>query len=144
MTDKQIIIDGVDVSGCEWYKQGATGFICADYNKSNDCSKNPNCYYKQLKRKEQECEELKKQIKIIDDETIVVEITEKQFEEYQKLKQALTEIKEIAETCNSGVSCSACPYTKECRTDLEAEALGVCKMVLKKCEVLDDICTNKG
>lgn len=51
----------------------------------------------QLKAKEQEYEELKKQIKIIDDETIVVEITEKQFEEYQKLKQALTEIKEIAD-----------------------------------------------
>lgn len=39
-----------------------------------------------LSIKDKECEELKKQIKIIDDETIVVEITEKQFEEYQKLK----------------------------------------------------------
>ena len=55
MTDKQII-DGCDVSGCEWYTQGATGMICADWHISNDCSKNPNCYYKQLKRKEQECE----------------------------------------------------------------------------------------
>ena len=58
MTDKQIIIDGVDVSGCSWHTQGATGMICADWHISNDCSKNPNCYYKQLKAKEQECEGL--------------------------------------------------------------------------------------
>ena len=60
MTNKQIRIHDVDVSGCSWYTQGATGMICADWHISNDCSKNPNCYYKQLKRKEQECEELKK------------------------------------------------------------------------------------
>ena len=87
MTDKQIIIDGVDVSGCSWYTQGATGMICADWHISNDCSKNPNCNYKQLKRlekllpdinakfykavddlkaKEQECEELRKANKHIE------------------------------------------------------------------------------
>lgn len=60
MTNKQIRIHDVDVSGCSWYTQGATGMICTDWHISNDCSKNPNCYYKQLKRKEQECEELKK------------------------------------------------------------------------------------
>ncbi len=62
MTDKQII-DGVDVSKCSWYKQGATGMICADWLLSNDCSKNLNCYYKQLKRKEQECKLLKSALK---------------------------------------------------------------------------------
>lgn len=62
MTDKQIIIDGVDVSECSWYKQGATGMICADWSLSNDCSRNLNCYYKQLKRKEQECEILKEKL----------------------------------------------------------------------------------
>lgn len=60
MTDKeQIIIDGVDVSNCEYYKQAFTGFICTNPNKSNDCSKNPDCYFKQLARKTQEYEELK-------------------------------------------------------------------------------------
>ena len=73
MTDKQIIIDGVDVSGC--------GCIIQDYQRANNiegryehiknvcelgersaeyynlfCKDNSNCYYKQLKRKEQECE----------------------------------------------------------------------------------------
>ena len=75
MTDKQIIIDGVDVSGCSC--------IIQDYQRANNiegryehiknvcelgersaeyynlfCKDNPNCYYKQLKRKEQECERL--------------------------------------------------------------------------------------
>ena len=65
MTDKQIIIDGVDVSGCEDYKCDGT---CANsaYHLFNFETKyancqNPNCYYKQLKRKEQECEKLKTQ-----------------------------------------------------------------------------------
>ena len=70
MTDKQIIIDGVNVSGCE--KQGETiaGITCGNgerirlaneiITKHKLCKDNPNCVYKQLKAKEQECEELKK------------------------------------------------------------------------------------
>lgn len=59
MTDKErIIIDGVDVSECEQitYKKslnpmcGNTWFCC--YGREN-------CYFKQLARKTQECEELK-------------------------------------------------------------------------------------
>ena len=64
MTDKQIIIDGVDVSGCNFTLERdgkikcecthATGFgvIC-------DCESWKTCDYKNYKRKEQECEELK-------------------------------------------------------------------------------------
>ena len=62
--DKEIIIDGVNVVECNFLleREGkqkcesshATGFgvIC-------DCDKWYNCYYKQLKRLEQENEELK-------------------------------------------------------------------------------------
>lgn len=65
MTDKQIIIDGVDVRGCNFTLERdgkikcecchATGFgvIC-------DCESWKTCDYKNYKRKEQECEELKK------------------------------------------------------------------------------------
>ena len=75
MTDKQIIIDGVDVSGCSYiipphkqcpnkpmpYAKETSCIACKEHNtKLNFCKNNPNCYYKQLKRKEQECEELKK------------------------------------------------------------------------------------
>lgn len=66
MTDKEIIIDGVNVAGCRLYKQAFTGFICADPNMYNDCSRNSNCMYKQLCRKEQECEKLKKRSRTID------------------------------------------------------------------------------
>ena len=74
MENKEIIIDDVDVSGC--------GFIAKEdeyslYDRvykgqcrcSNEemCKDHPNCFYKkalkQLKRKEQECEELKAEIK---------------------------------------------------------------------------------
>lgn len=59
MTDKQIIIDGVDVSGCENLMQGIVPFGCMEDRKTCSCMNNPNCLYKQLKRKEQECERLK-------------------------------------------------------------------------------------
>lgn len=64
MTDKTII-DGVDISGCEHYDE-----VCLGNHHYKWCKDNDNCYYKQLKRKEQECDQL---------------------------KQTLTEIKEIAE-----------------------------------------------
>ena len=75
MTDKQMIIDGVDVSGCKNFSCGK----CEEENKipitinhfTADCRMYSNCYYKQLQRKEQECE---------------------------RSKQTLAEIKEIAET----------------------------------------------
>ena len=64
MTDKQMIVDGVDVSRCEFYQIEANEL----YPKANYCGSmrntfceiEPNCYYKQLKRKEQEYEELRK------------------------------------------------------------------------------------
>ena len=68
MTHKQIIIDGVDVSECAGYYFSPTGFhSCQDIQQVNNlgyeqdtlCEQNPNCCYKKLKRKEQECEELK-------------------------------------------------------------------------------------
>ena len=73
MTDKEkIIIDGVNVSQCEFYIYYSSDRYphrcgihkdmfgipaCCDVA---DCCK--NCYFKQLKHKEQECEELKKQL----------------------------------------------------------------------------------
>ena len=93
MTDKQIIIHGVDVSGCNRLntfpmQYGEPHEICLTSleqwgGQEKYCKDRPNCYYKQLKRseaqceamfvthtdlekkykaKEQECEELKKQL----------------------------------------------------------------------------------
>ena len=55
MTDKQKIIDGVDVSGCEHFNDSGN-YNCRGCRR---CEDNPKCHYKQLKAKEQECEELK-------------------------------------------------------------------------------------
>lgn len=84
MTDKQIIIDSIDVSKCKYfdyyYKECKAEYYTRygyEIVKCDSCKDNPNCYYKQLKRKEQECE---------------------------KLKQTLTEIKEIAKNTIKNVS----------------------------------------
>ena len=61
MTEKeQIIIDGVDVAGCKYFNRFRS--ICHNKNLCCDCEKNQDCYYKQLARKEQECEKLKSQM----------------------------------------------------------------------------------
>ncbi len=56
MTDKQIIINGVDVGWCKNYNEANS----KDCETLYICAENPNCYYKQLKAKEQECERLKR------------------------------------------------------------------------------------
>ena len=63
MTDKEVILNGIDVSKCE-YCLKMTKYRCTiqrDVYKCL-CEENPNCYFKQLKRKEQECEELKEDV----------------------------------------------------------------------------------
>ena len=107
MTDKQIIIDGVDISKCKHYDEvfnycdqsylGEGGLLKNTKNPKR-CECSPNCYYKQLKRKEQECEELKKNIMYKCPqcgEEYLSPIGASLYEENDKLKQTLTEIKEI-------------------------------------------------
>ena len=68
MTYKPIIIDGVDVSGCKKYEHeivrcnATLKNMCFCGGRCTD-KKNADCYFKQLKRKEQECEELKAEVK---------------------------------------------------------------------------------
>ena len=124
MENEEIYIDGVDVSRCEFYQIEANEL----YPKANYCGSmrntfceiEPNCYYKQLKRKEQECEMLKKEIinrneKIEELRFSVSDLTnrlcdlnaEKSFR-IVDLEQTLTKIKKIAERgfqhsqCNCG------------------------------------------
>ena len=55
-------IDGVDVSGCKCYNPNIK-MDCLLYPLQSDvCKNNPNCHYKQYKRKEQECDNLKGEI----------------------------------------------------------------------------------
>lgn len=124
MTDKQIIIDGVDVSGCSCYV--STG-ECVNENVYPDyCKVCSNCTYKleqQLKRKEQECEELNK--KIVNQAKIIYELKnefkktkifnneikksknelfdtwKRQLDKLNKYEQTLTEIKEVLQLYNN-------------------------------------------
>lgn len=61
---KPIIVNGVDVSGCK-YCLKMTKYRCTIQRDIYKwlCEENPNCYYKQLKRKEQECNKLYIQLK---------------------------------------------------------------------------------
>ena len=140
--DKQIIIDGVDVSGCQFYSEKlstmkGTGFIsvaksngfcthnirgldnssCYDAHIEYARCKNNNCYYKQLKRKEQKCEELKKEL---DFQKSMYECAradeEDKFEEILELKQTLAEIKKLVEKefYRHIACCEFCANSNDC------------------------------
>ena len=111
MTDKQIIIDGVDVSGCKKYEHeivrcnATLKNMCFCGGRCTD-KKNADCYFKQLKRKEQECEELKKNVEHWKMEykeakakgEWTYDLVKKRLcEQLDQLKQTLAEIEEIAE-----------------------------------------------
>lgn len=88
---EEIIIDD-RCKQCEFYDE--YGAICNLYSchDTNYCV--TSCVDKCiLLRKEKECEELKEKLKTLDDSVITYELTESDFKKYNKLKQALQEIK---------------------------------------------------
>lgn len=60
MTNKEIIIDGVNVAECESHSSTPSSELC--YMKGNKCNDNPNCYYKQLQRLTAKYSELEKEL----------------------------------------------------------------------------------
>lgn len=93
----------VDVSSCEWARQIDLdiNIICtlnSIKKHSSYCKDNPNCIFRQLKRKEQECERLKH------DNDYEVGTLEKTIDnltaENEELKTTVVEIKEIAKNMN--------------------------------------------
>ena len=135
--DKQMIIDGVDVSGCKCFYINASHpelQECINPYCKDLCKNNPNCYYKQLIRKEQECNQLKvkylslkrgieiakeadkywiSQLKAEND--LFRTCHDNEQAKRRKFEQTLTEIKEIAEE------------NKE-----TAQYKGICFSILKK------------
>lgn len=63
--------------------------------------------------------------------SLTIEQINKLEQENAELKACLQEIKAIAEECTTCGDCSNCKYNEDCYTDLEAQALGVCRMILK-------------
>ena len=119
MTDKKIMIDG---KKCRyWFRPNPSDYRkCSLRGKNDNCDEINDCFIKELlgklARKEQECEELKKANDGI--LTTIRTLAKNNI----KLREVLTEIKEIAETfCNackelepekSGRNCMYCNYSK--------------------------------
>lgn len=108
---EQIIVDGVDVSGCEYVCNTAFGKNGCKHPmmKNIYCSKNPNCYFKQLTRKTQECEELKN---IIAYPKYRNEIAIKELENKTK-KELIEEIVHCHQIGESTVHCVYAPLREE-------------------------------
>ena len=104
MTDKQIIIDGVNVSGCKHYKNRT---CIADYCLTDmpfgeaKCELNPNCYYKQLQREKQNSQEARdvaiKEFNRAEELKTLLKRKEQECEELKvenkKLKEELLDLK---------------------------------------------------
>lgn len=86
--NKEVIIDGVNVAGCEFHSSTPSSELC--YMKGNKCNDNSNCPYKQLQRKEQECEELKCYIK-----EVLAPHAQMLQKQNERFKQVLEKIEEI-------------------------------------------------
>lgn len=87
MTDKEeIIID------CRHYVSKAVGREY-DCKLGRYCKLNPNCYYKQLKAKEQECEELKERL-VRTEEDLKYQCVDCMNVKSDRYRKALEEIEE--------------------------------------------------
>ena len=95
---KEIIIDGVNVEGCDFYVKHCIE-DCYDERVDlyeycqmfgSECTNEKDCYYKQLQRLKQENETLREQLEIYREQYLIV------GNPYEKYKQALEEIREIA------------------------------------------------
>lgn len=111
MTDKeQIMIDGVDVLECKHYEYKSLKDCEMRYPESGDCEigllnylfngnldiekyckDNPHCYFKQLTHKTQECESLKQEIEILQNNFDTA--TRDCNEEIARLEQECEELK---------------------------------------------------
>lgn len=160
---KQIIIDGVDVSGCPQ--------LMEDYQRANniegryehikhvcecgergveeywfECKYNPNCYYKQLKRKEQECDMWKnltvdngavalkyqEQLDLLKAENKHLnDLLNQALKELEQSREAIEKIKELIQKeindCEHCDDCESCEYN--CCT----------KQILQICDEVNDV-----
>ena len=126
MENKQIIIDGVDVSGCEFYKNTLWKNCYSRDYKESVCQSNHNCHYKNFKRQERRCDmweniavengavALKYQQQIDQLKAERDSYIDKYFLESQKvinIKKVVIEIKEIAERDKN--FCDTCDGDRE-------------------------------
>ena len=108
MTNKQIIIDGINVSECPYYID-SEGSCSSQDCECIKCIHNV-CFYKDYKAKEQECEELKETINGL------LKIQYQLADSCKKYIQTLTEIKEIARGVRNYLDC---PSPRDVRYEMD-------------------------
>ena len=128
---EEIIIDGIDVAKCRYFTSEWDFNNCGHICKETECKYKRLWYKKQLKRKEQECELLKEDEKSL---LNVIDHLQKQKNEWEekyndlgqdfdqlkaeneKLKQTLTEIKEIVKPYQRNIdkTCGHCRRYDTC------------------------------
>lgn len=120
MTDKeQIIIDGVNITGCTWcdFEPNTEPYCRINDGEDLGCEDNPNCYFKQLARKTQECEELKAYAQAQENQR------ETYYKEFLKLSQENKELKRKVELMMDCPDCKVDEYKKALN---EIEELACC------------------
>lgn len=177
MTKEPIMIDDVDVSGCGYLnKEHLTSTKETECYKYGTCN-NQTCEYKngmryqnvleQLKRKEQECEELKKSVRSNKDKRKkaterylrLKEFTNKEFqelkEENKKLKELInTRIEDLCDSCGaSSMMPMPCKVYEQALQEIKQIAENAycltngtnkdmaqfAKQILQKCEVINEV-----
>ena len=113
MTDKeQIMINGVNVGGCKYLNTFSDcdgyHYYCdlADDIKNEYCGYYKDCYFKQLARKTQECEELKAYAQRQENQR------EEYYKEYLKLSQECEGLKRKVELMMDCPDCKVDEYKK--------------------------------
>ena len=133
---EQIIIDGVDVSECAIYRSSHTRTLCCSgiYCKEQQFY---NCYFKQLARKTQECEELKEEYTELKLENKELYRILADLKEVRKLKDSYRKaLEEIEKVINNILNSCLGRNTAGCRP-----AHNVCGDLIK---ILDIINKAKG
>ncbi len=149
----ETIINNVDVSECEEFvKNFAIELTNRNLEEREEIGRK---YYKQLQREKEKVKELEEKLKQVRNKNLkeVVELIRKngledhivfqlldiERKKKDKYKQALEEIKGIAKICISKDICYECPHYYDCEIeDAEIPTYDVCKLILQKCEVLED------
>lgn len=163
MINKQIIIDGVDVSGCECYNPNIKMDCLLHPLQSGACKNNPNCHYKLYKRKKQELTHFKKenerllqtiikdQAEIVQkniDETNILLIKEnmdlqqqlkRKEQECEELKEQLQKYRSVFEEIREDIEQDTTCESRECGCDDYAECLNCIKeTILNKISEVQD------
>ena len=164
MENKEIYIDDVDVSGCIYFKMNNKTPMCRACNSgvgSPYCEYHKDCYYKQLKEKEKECEELEKLYKELQDDMLAcnkcratiklqqqldqlkaenkklkkdrINIIKENAKDYRKLQQAEQKLERIKEIAEKIDDSDGCAYGDyDCNNCSSLEQETVCTYKVKK------------